>query len=94
LDKHTVAILREHRRRQLEHRRDRRQAAGNAWSDSQVCVHPKDGEPINPTIWKPCKTCSGTPASWSPPTPRPELEGQSVARIIDVGEFAGQEPSG
>jgi hypothetical protein len=42
LDKHIVAILREHRRRQLEHRRDRRQAAGNAWSDSRVCVHPKE----------------------------------------------------
>ena len=33
LDRHTVAVLREHRRRQLEHR-DRRLAADKIWHDS------------------------------------------------------------
>ena len=47
LDKHTVAILREHRRRQLE-RRDRRHAANMAWDDSGHVFTRKDGEPINP----------------------------------------------
>jgi integrase len=47
LDKHTVAILREHRRRQLE-RGDRRHAANMAWDDSGYVFTRKDGQPINP----------------------------------------------
>ena len=47
LDKHTVVILREHRRRQLE-RRDRRHASNTAWIDSGYVFTRKDGQPINP----------------------------------------------
>ncbi|MFI5895678.1 tyrosine-type recombinase/integrase [Actinoplanes sp. NPDC051513] len=47
LDKHSVAILREHRRRQLEHR-DRRHAAGKTWTDSGYVFTGKTGTPINP----------------------------------------------
>ncbi|MEV0129637.1 hypothetical protein AB0H83_14420 [Dactylosporangium sp. NPDC050688] len=48
LDRHTVKILREHRRRQLAHR-DRRLAAGKVWHDSGYLFTRKDGEPINPS---------------------------------------------
>jgi integrase len=56
LDKHTVAILREHRRRQLE-RRNRRHAANTVWDDSGYVFTRKDGQPINPNyattrFWK------------------------------------------
>ncbi|MDR7279915.1 tyrosine-type recombinase/integrase [Catenuloplanes atrovinosus] len=47
LDKHTVAILRQHRRRQLD-RRDRRHAANMTWADSGYVFTRKDGQPINP----------------------------------------------
>ncbi|GAA3449730.1 site-specific integrase [Dactylosporangium matsuzakiense] len=47
LDKHTVAILRQHRRRQLD-RRDRRQAAHMTWVDSGYVFTRKDGQPFNP----------------------------------------------
>src|SRR5262249_36590645 len=47
LDRHTVRILREHRRRQLAHR-DRRLAAGAVWHDSGFLFTRKDGAPINP----------------------------------------------
>ncbi|MCY1141581.1 tyrosine-type recombinase/integrase [Actinoplanes sp. Pm04-4] len=47
LDKHTVAILREHRRRQLQ-RRDRRHATKAQWNDSGYVFTRKDGQPINP----------------------------------------------
>jgi integrase len=47
LDKHTVQVLREHRRRQLDHR-DRRHTAGKVWVDSGYVFTRKDGEPINP----------------------------------------------
>lgn len=47
LDKHTVQVLREHRRRQLAHR-DRRRAAGKIWIDSGYLFTGKTGEPINP----------------------------------------------
>ena len=47
LDKHTVAVLREHRRRQLAHR-DHRRAAGKTWVDSGYLFTGKTGQPINP----------------------------------------------
>jgi len=47
LDKHTVRVLREHRRRQLE-QRDRRRAAGKTWVDSGYVFTGKTGTPINP----------------------------------------------
>ncbi len=48
LDRHTVAILREHCRQQLE-RRDRRRAAKMAWIDSGYVFTRKNRQPINPT---------------------------------------------
>lgn len=48
LDKHTVAILRAHRSRQLAHR-DKQHAAGKTWIDSGYVFTRKDGEPINPS---------------------------------------------
>ncbi|WP_173745419.1 tyrosine-type recombinase/integrase [Actinoplanes sp. TFC3] len=48
LDKHTIAVLRAHRRRQLD-RRDRRHAAHQSWTDSGYVFTRKDGEPINPS---------------------------------------------
>jgi integrase len=48
LDRHTVRLLREHRRRQLE-RRDRRRAAHQIWVDSGYLFTGKDGNPINPS---------------------------------------------
>jgi integrase len=47
LDKHTVQILREHRRRQLTHR-DRRHATCKIWYDSGYMFTREDGKPINP----------------------------------------------
>ncbi len=47
LDKHTVTVLREHRRRQLAHR-DHRRAAGKTWIDSGYLFTGKTGQPINP----------------------------------------------
>ena len=47
LDKHTIRVLREHRRRQLTHR-DRRRAAGTVWVDSGYVFTRNTGEPINP----------------------------------------------
>jgi integrase len=47
LDKHTVTILREHRRRQLD-QRDQRRAAGKTWADSGYVFTRSDGQPINP----------------------------------------------
>jgi integrase len=47
LDKHTVAILRADRRRQLA-RRDHRHATHTAWADSGYVFTREDGEPINP----------------------------------------------
>jgi integrase len=47
LDKHTIVILREHRRRQSA-RRDRRQATHMAWIDTGYLFTRKDGQPINP----------------------------------------------
>jgi integrase len=47
LDRHTVRVLREHRRRQLEHRA-RRLAAGKIWCDSRYVFVLPDGGPIHP----------------------------------------------
>jgi Phage integrase family len=47
LDRHTVAVLREHRRRQLADR-DRRQATGKIWHDSGYVFVRPDGMPIHP----------------------------------------------
>ncbi|MCY1141592.1 site-specific integrase [Actinoplanes sp. Pm04-4] len=44
LDKRTVQVLREHRRRQL----DRRHTANMTWTDSGYVFTRKNGEPINP----------------------------------------------
>jgi hypothetical protein len=48
LDKHTVAILRAHRSRQLAHR-DKRHGNNQVWIDSGYVFTRKDGEPINPS---------------------------------------------
>lgn len=48
LDKHTIAVLRAHRHRQLT-QRDRRHAVGKPWVDSGHVFTRKDGEPINPS---------------------------------------------
>jgi len=48
LDKHTVRILRAHRRHQLA-QRDKRHAAGKVWIESGYVFTRKDGEPINPS---------------------------------------------
>jgi integrase len=48
LDKHTVAILRAHRSRQLAHR-DKRHGNGQVCVDSGYLFTRKDGEPINPS---------------------------------------------
>lgn len=47
LDKHTVKVLREHHRRQLQ-RRARCIAIGRAWQDSGYVFVRKDGSPIHP----------------------------------------------
>ncbi|QGN50626.1 tyrosine-type recombinase/integrase [Micromonospora sp. WMMC415] len=47
LDKHTVKVLREHRRRQAE-QRERRLAGGQAWTDSGYVFVRSDGTPIHP----------------------------------------------
>jgi len=47
LDRHTVRVLREHRRRQLEHRA-RRLAAGKIWRDCGYVFVGPDGGPIHP----------------------------------------------
>ncbi|MFG1955197.1 tyrosine-type recombinase/integrase [Micromonospora sp. NPDC048830] len=47
LDKRTVKVLREHRRRQIE-QRARRLAAGKAWHDSGYVFVRSDGTPIHP----------------------------------------------
>jgi integrase len=47
LDKHTVQVLREHRRRQTE-QRARRIAAGKVWQDSGYVFVRADGTPIHP----------------------------------------------
>jgi hypothetical protein len=47
LDRRTVQVLREHRRRQAE-QRARRLAAGKAWEDSGYVFVRKDGSPIHP----------------------------------------------
>ena len=47
LDRHTVKVLREHRRRQAD-QRDRRLAAGKNWHDSGYVFVRKDGTPIHP----------------------------------------------
>ncbi|MGH3714624.1 MAG: hypothetical protein ACRDT4_14365 [Micromonosporaceae bacterium] len=106
LDRHTVKILLEHRRRQLWQRAERL-ATGAAWRDSGYVFNRPDGAPIHPgyattrfrllvqrthlppvrlhdlrhgaaslatkpvQTSRPCRTCSATPASWSPPTPTP-----------------------
>jgi len=48
LDKHTVAILRAHRSRQLAHR-DKRHGNNQVWIDSGYVFTRKDGKPINPS---------------------------------------------
>jgi integrase len=48
LDKHTIQVLRTHRRQQLAYRH-RRHAAGKIWIDSGYVFTRKDGEPINPS---------------------------------------------
>ncbi|NJP35589.1 tyrosine-type recombinase/integrase [Micromonospora thermarum] len=47
LDKHTVTVLRAHRRHQLD-QRDRQRAAGKPWTDSGYVFTRPDGLPINP----------------------------------------------
>jgi integrase len=47
LDRHTISILRAHRRQQLA-QRDQRHAAGQVWSDSGYVFTRTDGLPINP----------------------------------------------
>jgi integrase len=47
LDKHTVKVLRDHRRRQLA-QRERWIAAGKLWHDSGYVFVRKDGSPIHP----------------------------------------------
>ena len=48
LDKHTVQVLRAHRRRQLDHRDRGRRATGKTWTDTGYVFTRADGEPINP----------------------------------------------
>ncbi len=109
LDRHTVAVLREHRRRQLE-QMAKRLATGKIWRDSGYVFTRPTGRPIHPgyvtqsgrpmcpqfgcttyvtvprrsptrpvPISRPCRTCSATPASSSPPTPTPTL-GNCIGR--------------
>ena len=119
LDKHTVQVLREHRRRQQAQRRERL-AAGQRWQDSGYVFVRSDGQPIHPDYAtnrfrnlvqrtglhrsgcttcgtaprpsptrpaptsRPCRTCSATPASWSPPTPTPASCPQIQRRCADA----------
>ncbi len=48
LDKHTIQVLRAHRRHQLAHR-DKRHTTGKLWVDSGYVFTRKDGKPINPS---------------------------------------------